>query len=273
MEKVTLAALATLNVKPQYCRICFASQKFEKWWIRSNGSTSIPEILKEFPRLLEKLGMMLKGRVLSKSCPLCFPNQYSRTEERSSDPQPQNPGSHSFDVQPVGTNTVMQSCAFCALVTRQRHPTPSPLFQATPLKRDAPVPVITVYQQMEDREHVIVMCSFGRRFIESSFQLSVDYEQNYTLKNPACITHEVCVFNITVRPPVSLTCIHEIITFGNESYLLSETYVLENHDGVSSFYIGFFSFVVVGVIVMTAAVIVTIIRSNAQDSNNDYVDV
>ncbi len=45
---------------------------------------------------------MLKGRVLSKSCPLCFPNQYSRMEERSSDPQPQNPGSHSFDVQPRG---------------------------------------------------------------------------------------------------------------------------------------------------------------------------
>lgn len=89
---------------------------------------------------------------------------------------------------------------------------------------DAPVPIITVYQQMGDREHVIVLCSFGRRFIESSFQLSVDYEQNYTLKNPACIAHEMCVFNITVRPPVSLTCIHEIITFGNDSYLLSETY-------------------------------------------------
>uniref|UniRef100_A0A671TDE0 Uncharacterized protein n=1 Tax=Sinocyclocheilus anshuiensis TaxID=1608454 RepID=A0A671TDE0_9TELE len=122
---------------------------------------------------------------------------------------------------------------------------------------DAPVPIITVYQQMEDREHVIVMCSFGRRFIESSLQLSVDYEQNYTLKNPACIAHDVCVFNITVRPPVSLTCIHEIITFGNDSYLLSESYV-------SSFYIGFFSFIVVGVIIMTAAVIVTNIRSNAQ---------
>ncbi|XP_059358860.1 uncharacterized protein LOC132097248 isoform X2 [Carassius carassius] len=141
------------------------------------------------------------------------------------------------------------------------------------ITQNAPVPIITVYQQMEDREHVIVMCSFGRRFIESSFQLSVDYEQHYTLKNPACIAHEVCVFNITVRPPVSLTCIHEIITFGNESYLLSETYVLEHHDGVSSFYIGFFSFIVVGVIIMTAAVIVTNIRSNAHDFNNDYVDV
>uniref|UniRef100_A0A8C1ZNN4 Uncharacterized protein n=1 Tax=Cyprinus carpio TaxID=7962 RepID=A0A8C1ZNN4_CYPCA len=142
-----------------------------------------------------------------------------------------------------------------------------------PSMTDAPVPIITVYQQMGDREHVIVLCSFGRRFIESSFQLSVDYEQNYTLKNPACIAHEMCVFNITVRPPVSLTCIHEIITFGNDSYLLSETYVLEHHDGVSSFYIGFFSFIVVGLIIMTAAVIVTNIRSNAQDSNNDYVDV
>ncbi|KAF4102728.1 hypothetical protein G5714_015611 [Onychostoma macrolepis] len=133
--KVTLAALAVLNVKPQYCRICFASPKNLRWWIRSNGSTSIPEILKEISRLLEKLGMMLKGRVLSKSCPLCFSNQYTRTEDRSSDPQPQNPGSHSFDVQPVGTNMVMHSCTFCALVTRQRHPTPSPLFRGMPLKR------------------------------------------------------------------------------------------------------------------------------------------
>ncbi len=32
--------------------------KFEKWWILSNGSTNFPEILKEFPRLLEKLGMV-----------------------------------------------------------------------------------------------------------------------------------------------------------------------------------------------------------------------
>ncbi|XP_050972911.1 uncharacterized protein LOC127169515 [Labeo rohita] len=141
------------------------------------------------------------------------------------------------------------------------------------LMTDAPVPVITVYQQIEDREHVIVMCSFGKRFIESSFQLSVDREQNYTLKNPVCIAYEVCVFNITVRPPVSLTCIHEIITFRNESYLQSEAYVLDHYDGVSSSYIGFFSFIVVGVVIMTAAVIMTTIRSNAKDSNGDYVDV
>ncbi|KAL1270319.1 hypothetical protein QQF64_032608 [Cirrhinus molitorella] len=130
---------------------------------------------------------------------------------------------------------------------------------------DAPVPIITVYQQIQDREQVIVMCSFGRRHYRSSFLLSVDCEQNYTLKNPECIAHDVCVFNITVRPPVSLTCIHEIITYGYESYVQSETYVLDYHDGVSSFYIGFFSFIVVGVIIMTAAVIVTTVRSNAQD--------
>ncbi|KAF4119145.1 hypothetical protein G5714_001196 [Onychostoma macrolepis] len=49
---------------------------------------------------------MLKGKVLSKSCPLCFLNRYTRTEERSSDPQPQNPGSHSFDVQPARDSKV-----------------------------------------------------------------------------------------------------------------------------------------------------------------------
>ncbi|KAK9971036.1 hypothetical protein ABG768_026932 [Culter alburnus] len=74
---------------------------------------------------------------------------------------------------------------------------------------------------MQDREHVMVMCSFGRRFIESSFQLSVEGEHNYTLKNPLCYSNEKCVFDVKVSSSVSFTCVHEINSAVNRQ---SETY-------------------------------------------------
>uniref|UniRef100_A0A8C2L251 Uncharacterized protein n=1 Tax=Cyprinus carpio TaxID=7962 RepID=A0A8C2L251_CYPCA len=87
-----------------------------------------------------------------------------------------------------------------------------------------------------------------REFIESSFQLSVDYEQNYTLKNPACIAHEMCVFNITVSGcPLLRVCVHSVFFHHYE-------------EGVSLFYICFSSFIVVGLFIMSTAVIVTNIR-------------
>ncbi|XP_039522696.1 uncharacterized protein LOC120475704 [Pimephales promelas] len=96
------------------------------------------------------------------------------------------------------------------------------LYVQTPSKpADAPEPNIAVYRQMQDREHVIVMCSFGRRFIESSFQLSVEGEHNYTLKCPLCYSNEKCVFDVKVSPPVSFTCVHEINSVVNRR---SETY-------------------------------------------------
>ncbi|KAG1973404.1 macrophage mannose receptor, partial [Pimephales promelas] len=82
-------------------------------------------------------------------------------------------------------------------------------------------PNITVYGQMQDREHVIVMCSFGRWSIESSFQLSVEGEHNYTLKCPLYYLNEKCVFDVKVSPPVSFTCVHEINSVVNRR---SETY-------------------------------------------------
>ncbi|XDV49515.1 hypothetical protein PO909_018750 [Leuciscus waleckii] len=49
-------------------------------------------------------------------------------------------------------------------------------------------------------------------------------------------------------------------------YLLSDfPAVLDHHEeGVSSFYIGFFSFIVVGLVIMTAAVIMATFKSNAK---------
>ncbi|XDV49516.1 hypothetical protein PO909_018751 [Leuciscus waleckii] len=77
---------------------------------------------------------------------------------------------------------------------------------------------------MQDREHVIVMCSFGWRFTKSSFQLSVAGEHNYTLKNPLCYSNEKCVFDVKVSPPVSFTCVHEInsaVDIHSETYTYS----------------------------------------------------
>ncbi|KAK9971035.1 hypothetical protein ABG768_026931 [Culter alburnus] len=126
--------------------------------------------------------------------------------------------------------------------------------------RNATVPSITVFRQMQDREHVIVMCSFGRRFIESSFQLLVEGEHNYTLKNPLCYSNEKCVFDVNVSSPVSFTCVHELNSLVSHR---SEAYTDDHEEGVSLFYICFFSFIAVGLVIMTVAVIVTNIRSKA----------
>ncbi|XP_016089495.1 uncharacterized protein [Sinocyclocheilus grahami] len=153
---------------------------------------------------------------------------------------------------------------------------------------DVPVPNITVFRQMEDRERVIVMCSFGRRLTESSFQLLLKSEYNYALKNPRCFSNDVCAFDVKVSPPVSFTCIHQINSVVNrqsETYTYSlsdfaaDTHCLDHHyEGVSSFYITIFSFIAVGLFIMTAAVIVTTVKSKAKGSintgtDNDYTDV
>ncbi|XP_067270497.1 macrophage mannose receptor 1-like isoform X2 [Pseudorasbora parva] len=124
----------------------------------------------------------------------------------------------------------------------------------------APVPNITVFRQNQDREHVVVMCSFGRRFTESSFQLSVEGEHNYTLKNPLCYSNEMCVFDVKVSTPVSFTCVHEINSAVNRH---SETYTDE--EGVSLFYICYSSSIAGGLFIMTLAVIVTSIRSKDKE--------
>ncbi|XP_067268872.1 uncharacterized protein [Pseudorasbora parva] len=162
-----------------------------------------------------------------------------------------------------------------------------PYYQMT----NAPVPNITLLRPNQDREHVVVVCSFGRRFTESSFQLSVEGEHNYTLKNPLCYSNEMCVFDVKVSTPVSFTCVHEInsvVSRHSETYTYSssgKTYdfpaVLNQHEnGISSFYIGFFSFIVVCLFSMTAAVIMASLKtmSNAKGSKitvaaNEYLEV
>ncbi|KAK7145571.1 hypothetical protein R3I93_013342 [Phoxinus phoxinus] len=148
--------------------------------------------------------------------------------------------------------------------------------------KKAPEPNITVYGQMQDRESVIVICSFGWRYIESSFQLSVGGEHNYTLKNPLCYSNEKCVFEVKVSPPVSFTCVHEINSAVNRrsetytyspsaqattmstTYYQTQNFAEHQHEkGVSLFYIGFFSCIAFGLVIITVAVI---IRSKAKSS-------
>ncbi|CAM4718799.1 unnamed protein product [Leuciscus chuanchicus] len=148
--------------------------------------------------------------------------------------------------------------------------------------KNVPVPSIAVYGHMQDREHVIVMCSFGWRFTKSSFQLSVAGEHNYTLKNPLCYSNEKCVFDVKVSPPVSFTCVHKInsavnhqsetytyspsaqATNMNTTYNQTQNLAEDQHEkGESLFYIGFFSCVAVGLVIVTVAMI---IRSKSKSS-------
>ncbi|XP_050972910.1 uncharacterized protein LOC127169514 [Labeo rohita] len=162
--------------------------------------------------------------------------------------------------------------------------------------QDVPVPNITVFRQMEDKEYMIVMCLFGRRHIESSFHLFLEGEHNYTLNNPLCYSNEKCVFEMKVSPPVSFTCehkIHSVESHQSETYTYSPSVqptdsstpycqtqnFAEGHDeeGVPLFYICFFSFITVGLFIMTAAVIVTTIRSKTKGSmitvtDHDYTE-
>ncbi|KAK7136294.1 hypothetical protein R3I94_014817 [Phoxinus phoxinus] len=162
-------------------------------------------------------------------------------------------------------------------------PTPESL----PKISDLPVPNITVYRQMEDRGRVIVLCEFDRTFdmfYLRSFTLSVESELNYTMETlTSSPVSDTYVFLVTVSPPASFTCEHEVHSNGEDKNLRSQTYtyVLDHHEGVSSFYICFSSFIAVGVVIMTVAVIVTTIRSKAKDSiinptttvtDNDYMD-
>lgn len=153
------------------------------------------------------------------------------------------------------------------------------------------VSTITVYQQMEDRNNVMVTCTSEIMLNGGFSRLSVESDQNHTLSKITCIFNESCVFMVKVTPPVSFTCLHG---FGNSTVFRSETYgqsamvyihfkkiefesqpviyfmsvtfssVLDHHkEGVSSIYLGFCSFIAVGLIIMTVAVIV----SNAWSKN------
>ncbi|KAI2662062.1 Protein argonaute-3 [Labeo rohita] len=105
--------------------------------------------------------------------------------------------------------------------------------------------------------------------------------------NPQCFSNNVCVFDVKVSSPVSLTCVHQINSVVNHSetytYSLSDfvagPHCSDHHDGgVSSFYIGFFSFIVVGLFIMIVAVIMATLKSKAKGSkntgtDNDYTDI
>ncbi len=96
---------------------------------------------------------------------------------------------------------------------------------------DVPEPNITVYRQMEDREHVVVLCKFAEMFRmtyrRQSFQLSVESELNYTIEQQqfsSLHSSEMHVYMVTVSPPASFTCVHEIDFYLDVRNLRSQTY-------------------------------------------------
>uniref|UniRef100_A0A8C1KV62 Uncharacterized protein n=1 Tax=Cyprinus carpio TaxID=7962 RepID=A0A8C1KV62_CYPCA len=146
---------------------------------------------------------------------------------------------------------------------------------------------IAVYRQIEDREHVIVLCKFGMTHGWQSIELSVESELDYTIEPVEFFPFyysEMQVFLVTVRPPASFTCVHEIDSDLDVRNLRSQTYnysgSVSDHpeEGASLLYICFSSFIAVGLFIMTAAVIVINIRSKTKDTNstavtnNDYVE-
>ncbi len=93
---------------------------------------------------------------------------------------------------------------------------------------DVPEPNITVYRQMEDRDHVIVLCKFAEVFTyrRQSFELSVESELNYTIQplQFPFFSSEMHVYMVTVIPPASFTCVHEIGFDPDVRNLRSQTY-------------------------------------------------
>ncbi|XP_065104291.1 uncharacterized protein [Paramisgurnus dabryanus] len=167
-------------------------------------------------------------------------------------------------------------------------------YDYVPVTRVPVPPNITVYHQVDDREHVIVMCTFESGihwFGWSSCELSVKTEHNYTL-DKIRNRDDVNLFVVTVNPPVSFTCM--CMTTFNENITYSEAYIFDQSgnlniqvrkgsdhhgEGVSLVYIGFVSFITLGLIIMIAAVILTTIKSNTKGAspnitviNNDYED-
>ncbi|XP_026132692.1 uncharacterized protein LOC113111810 isoform X2 [Carassius auratus] len=141
-------------------------------------------------------------------------------------------------------------------------------------------PNITVYRQTEDREQVIVLCKIGRTYGMDSIDLSVESELDYTIE-PLTLhcfcSSDMRVFLVTVRPPASFTCVHEIYSDLDVRNLRIQTYnytgsVSDHHEeGASLLYICFSSFIAVGLFIMTAAVIVINIRSKTKDTNSTAV--
>ncbi|XP_051758183.1 uncharacterized protein LOC127517070 [Ctenopharyngodon idella] len=166
--------------------------------------------------------------------------------------------------------------------------TDSPDVWQTTSNTDLPVLNITVYRQKENRERVIVLCEVDIEhvFYWPSFTLSVESEEKYTIEIERRFSFAACMFMVTVSSPASFTCEIKVYYEGEVKKLSSQTYtykwsVFDHHEeGVSLFYICFSSFIAVGLVIMTAAVIVTTIRSKAKDSinhtttvtDNDYMD-
>ncbi|XP_036433970.1 uncharacterized protein LOC118812968 [Colossoma macropomum] len=144
-------------------------------------------------------------------------------------------------------------------------------------RRYIPVPTVEVYQQVEGRERVLVVCQFGTKTSRSSFQLSVtEGKSSYMLYDPACTVEFVCMFNATVSPPASFSCMHGLNRPDASPAQFSETYFYHPQEvsnqpvpAVSPFYIGFASLIGVCLIVMVIVMVVTTLRTRHKGSRRE----
>ncbi|XP_030640379.1 uncharacterized protein LOC115820831 isoform X2 [Chanos chanos] len=147
-------------------------------------------------------------------------------------------------------------------------PTPTPYWQAPHI----PKPSIHVYRQVESEKKVVVACTYLKKTMQSHFQLSVKGAYSHTYRDPECLSGMVCLFNVTVLPPVSFTCVHKMTVSGSSVDVTSEPYtytqeVVKQHTlSGSVYYQGFSVFIGLGLLIMITVVIVTTLKSRRKDS-------
>lgn len=92
---------------------------------------------------------------------------------------------------------------------------------------------ITVYQQMEDKRHMIVICTCKWCMHVRYCELSVKSEHHYSLKKTEYSTDNERVFKVAVTPPVYFTCMCETRLSGklhSEVYDYTESRKLDLQD-------------------------------------------
>nr|XP_055023259.1 uncharacterized protein LOC129413569 isoform X2 [Misgurnus anguillicaudatus] len=119
-------------------------------------------------------------------------------------------------------------------------------------------PQITVYQQVEDRRSVIVICRPNRRIKWESCTLTVEDALDYTKEEIQSSRADMCVFKVTVSPPASFTCM--LRTQRIETYYYDGSGNLDSDYNENGSVIGGFLSIGICLIIITAGVVVSNIR-------------
>ncbi|KAI1893012.1 hypothetical protein AGOR_G00139420 [Albula goreensis] len=135
-------------------------------------------------------------------------------------------------------------------------------------------PKIQVFVQADRSTSFQVRCLYHMRLDASSLRLDMEGLDAFTARDPDCSDRAVCHFNVTAIPPVSFTCVHEVLTRGTSMTLTSETFTVTDEDKhcssePSPAYLAFFSTIMASLAAMTAVVVMTIWKTRPQGLIHD----